>query len=371
MKKTKIRYGVVGLGHIAQSAVLPAFRHANKNSVLTALVSGDPKKEKKIGDKLKIKNLFSYEEYDQFLESGLVDAVYICLPNHLHHEFAKKALKKGIHVLCEKPLAIQQKDCLDLIETAEHMKVKLMTAYRLHFEPSNLKAIELANSKIGELRYFNSSFSFVIQDPGNIRLKNETGGGPLWDIGVYCLNASRYLFQAEPLEVFAFTSSGRGGKFQEVEESASVTMKFPNDRIASFVCSYGAYEIADFHLFGTKGSIHLENAYEYVTPRKLTLKNKDGKKTFKFSKVDQFAPEIIYFSDCILKNKNIEPSGLEGLADVRIIEALYESATTGRAVAIERENRLDRKERPSLRQKYRQPAVHKVNTISVRSPSGD
>jgi len=365
-----IRYGIVGLGHIAQVAVLPAFRHAKKNSTVAAFVSSDPKKKKSIAQKYKVKNIFSYNEYDQFLESGLVDAVYICLPNHLHYEYAKRAMKKGIHVLCEKPLALSSQDCQDLIETAENHKVKFMTAYRLHFDPANLKAVELAQKgKIGQLRYFNSNFSFIVKDPHNIRLKNETGGGPLWDIGVYCLNAARYIFHSEPLEVMCMTGSGQNKKFSEVEEVAGVIMKFSEDRIANFVCSFGAEAVAEFTVLGTKGQIHLENSYEYTTTRKLTLKTQRGQQVFRYKKIDQFAPELLYFSDCILKNQEVEPSGYEGMADVVVIEALYESAATGKAVVISQKKEIKGKPRPSQKQRYRQPPVQEVNTVGVRSPS--
>lgn len=366
----KIRYAVIGLGHIAQTAVLPAFKHARKNSELVALVSGDSKKLKKIAAQFKVPNVFSYDDYDGLLDAGLIDAVYICLPNHMHHQYARPALKKRIHVLCEKPLAINKDDCLDLIQTAEASNTKFMTAYRLHFEPANLKAIELIQKrKIGDVRYFNSSFSFKIKDRNNIRLKNETGGGPLWDIGIYCINAARYLFQTEPLEVMALSAAGEEPQFQEVDETVGVSMKFPGEKIANFVCSFGASGTADFQIFGTKGSIHLENAYEYAMPRKLTLKTERGQKTFRFAKGDQFAPELIYFSDCILKNKEVEPSGYEGLADVQIIQALYESASTGKAIRLQTQEALQEKKRPSARQKFREPPVREVSTVGVRSPS--
>lgn len=368
----KIRYAVVGLGHIAQTAVLPAFRHAKENSVLSAFVTGNPKKAKNMAQKYRVSNVYSYDEYDKMLEDKVIDAVYIALPNNMHRDYAKKAMQKGIHVLCEKPLASSSQECIDLIDTAASEKVKLMTAYRLHFDPANLKAVELADSgKIGELRYFNSSFSYVIQDPLNIRLKHEAGGGPLWDIGVYCVNAARYLFRSEPIEVMAMLTSGKDTKFQEVEEMAGVVMKFPGDRIANFVCSFGAHETSDFEVFGSKGNLKLEKAYEYTTPRKLTLTTQKARKVFNFKKTDQFAPELIYFSDCILKNKTVEPSGQEGLADVLVIESIFKSAETRKAVLVPHRDEIDKKVRPSLRQKLQKPGLAKVDTVSVKSPSGD
>lgn len=368
-KSQKIRYGIVGLGHIAQVAVLPAFQNAKKNSVMTAFVSGDPKKKKKIAEKYKVQNIFSYDEYDQLLESGLIDAVYICLPNHMHSDFAKRAMRKGIHVLCEKPLAISSQDCREMIETAENNNVKLMTAYRLHFDPAYLKAVELARKgKIGEVRYFNSSFSFLLKDPTNIRLKNEAGGGTLWDIGVYCLNAARSVFKDEPLEIMCMTGAGNDRKFEEVEESAGVIMKFPGDRIATFVCSFGTEATADFLVMGTKGKVYLENSYEYKEDRKLTLKTQRGQQVFKYKKADQFAPELLYFSDCVLKNKVVEPSGYEGWADVVAVEAMYESAATGKSVQVPTIKEIQNKPRLNSKLKEKKPAVREVEPVGVRSP---
>ena len=181
----KVRYAVVGLGHIAQVAVLPAFAHA-ENSELTALVSDDPEKLEKLGRKYKVTRRYSYEQFEECLGSGAVDAVYIALPNHLHREYTERAARGGVHVLCEKPLAVTEEDCLSMIRVAEENRVKLMVAYRLHFEEANLKAIDLVQSgKLGDPRLFDSVFTMTVKD-GDIRLNpRELGGGTLYDIGVY------------------------------------------------------------------------------------------------------------------------------------------------------------------------------------------
>jgi glucose-fructose oxidoreductase len=169
--KRKIRYAVVGLGYISQIAVLPAFAHAAKNSELAALVSDDSEKLKKLGRKYRVGRLHRYDEYDALLASGEVDAVYIGLPNHLHHEYTLRAARAGIHVLCEKPMAVTVEECEDMIRACQASNVKLMIAYRLHFEEANLMAIEIANSgRIGELRIFDSVFTNQVEE-GNIRLR--------------------------------------------------------------------------------------------------------------------------------------------------------------------------------------------------------
>ena len=168
-KDGPVRYAVVGLGHIAQVAVLPAFAHAKENSAVTALVSDDAEKRMKVGRKYKVKDYFGYDQYDDALASGLFDAVYIALPNHLHREYAERAARAGIHVLCEKPLAVTEEDCEAMIRTANENGVRLMTAYRLHFDAATLHAVEVARSgELGALRLFSSFFSHVVR-PDDVR----------------------------------------------------------------------------------------------------------------------------------------------------------------------------------------------------------
>ena len=329
----KIRYAVVGLGHISQVAVLPAFRSA-ANSELTAIVSGDSEKLRKLARKygLSKEQTFPYREYDRALAT--VDAVYLTLPNHLHKEYAVRAAQAGVHVLCEKPMAVTSEECKAMIGAAEHNNVKLMIAYRLHFERANLEAVQIASSrKLGDLRIFASEFAQQVAS-GNIRVTEPAarGGGALYDMGVYCINATRYLFQADPTSVFAVSASNDDKRFMKVEEMVSVLMRFPEERMATFTCSFGAADISRYVLIGAKGTLTADPAYDYSMALKheLTIDEKTTRKTF--SKRDQFAAEVMYFSDCVLRNKEPEPSGFEGLADVAIVEAIYESVRMGRPV---------------------------------------
>jgi predicted dehydrogenase len=321
----QIRYAVVGLGGIAQIAVLPAFRHA-ANSKLAALVSGDPTKQKKLAEKYQVKNVYSYQQYDACLNSGEIDAVYIALPNHMHADFSIAAARAGVHILCEKPMAVTETECQDMIEAAREAGVKLMIAYRLHFEEGNLEAVRIANSgQLGEVRVFNSTFTQQVHE-GNVRLSASSGGGTLEDMGIYCINAARYLFRSEPTEVFAFSSRDSDRRFKEVDEMTSAILRFPDDRLASFTSSFGADPVSSYTLVGAKGSLRVEPGYEYQTEIKHYFTTKGKTKQRVFRQRDQFAPELVYFSDCILNNGEPEPSGEEGLADVRIIQALRKSA---------------------------------------------
>ena len=180
-----MRFAVVGLGHIAQAAVLPAFKHARPHVELTALVSDTPAKLKTLGRRYGVKTLCSYDEARDLFSSGEIDAVYIALPNTLHAAWTIRAAEAGLHVLCEKPLATTVQDCERMIDACERNDVQLMTAYRLHFERCNLEVADIVRKKrIGEARYFDSQFSMQVK-PNNIRVERELGGGPEWDIGIY------------------------------------------------------------------------------------------------------------------------------------------------------------------------------------------
>jgi glucose-fructose oxidoreductase len=363
----KVRYAVVGLGHIAQVAVLPAFAHA-ENSELTALVSDDPEKLEKLGRKYKVTGRYSYEQFEECLGSGMVDAVYIALPNHLHREYTERAARGGAHVLCEKPLAVTEEDCLSMIRVTEENQVKLMVAYRLHFEEANLKAIDLVQSgKLGDPRLFDSVFTMTVKD-GDIRLNpRELGGGTLYDIGVYCINAVRNLYGAEPMEVVAFSANKGDERFLQCEETTSAILRFPGrERLATFTCSFGAADVSHYRVVGSKGQLVMDPAYEYAgeLEQKITVDGRTRSRTF--TKRDQFAPELISFSDCILNGNAPEPSGWEGLADVRIIRALYRSADTGQPVTLEP---FTREDRPSLEQELRRPPVSKPDLVNTEAPS--
>ncbi len=364
--RRKVRYGVVGLGHIAQVAVLPAFPHARRNSTLGALVSSDDTKLRKLGQRYGVKRLHGYEAYDGLLKSGDVDTVYLTLPNHLHASYAIRAAEAGVHVLVEKPMAVTERECRDMIAAASGNDVRLMVAYRLHFEPANLRAAELVRERrLGTPRLFNSVFTQQVK-AGDIRLRQETGGGTLYDVGVYCINAVRYLFGAEPVEATAFAGNNGEERFRDVDTSMSAVLRYPGDRLASFTVSFGTADTSEYRVIGTEGDLRLEPAYDYsgALRHHLTVDGKTSVRTFR--KRDQFAPEILYFSDCIREGREPEPSAREGLADVRIIEALLRSAELGRPVPLEP---LPPGELPGAEQAYEVPAVEKPGLVHTESPT--
>jgi glucose-fructose oxidoreductase len=274
-----------------------------------------------------------------------------------------------VHVLTEKPMAVTEEDCRAMIDACDRHGVKLMVAYRLHFEEANLRAVELVQSgRLGDVRIFNSVFTMTVKE-GDIRLNPRAeGGGTLYDIGIYCINAARYLFEAEPTEVTAFAARGDDPRFAAdgVDEMTSAVLRFPGDRLAAFTTSFGAADVARLQVVGTKGDLVMDPAYEYAEA--LSHRVTIGEKTTvrKFPKRDQFAPELLYFSECIMTGEDPEPSGWEGLADVRIIRALYQSADRGEPVALEP---FDKRERPTLEQEIRRPPVDKPALVRTSAPS--
>lgn len=351
-RREAVRFAVIGQGHFAQVAILPAFENV-RGAVLTAIFSEDATKLRALKRKYRVEHALSYDEYDEFLASGAVDAVYIALPNDLHPEYTERAARAGVHVLCEKPAAVTSEEAERMIAVCAENRVKLMIAYRLHFEEANLTAIDLIQKgKIGEPRLFSSTFSLQVRKE-NIRTQAERGGGPLHDLGVYCVNAARYLFRAEPIEVMAMAGRKAGdARFKEIDEQVSVLMKFPEDRVAQFTCSFGAYDQGEYTVLGTKGQLRLSPAYDYAVDLAMEVEA-NGKKTEKtFKKRDQIAAEIAELAACIREDREPEPNGREGLADLRVLDAIIKSIETGKAVRVEA---VSKRRRPTLAQERRKP----------------
>jgi glucose-fructose oxidoreductase len=241
-----------------------------------------------------------------------------------------------------------------------------MIAYRLHFEEINLRVVDLVRrGRIGEPKFFNSSFSMTVK-PGDVRTKKDMGGGTLYDIGVYCINAARYLFRAEPREVTALSVNSGADRLAEIDESTGALLRFEGERIAAFVTSFNATDVASYRIVGSKGQIHVDPAYEYAEGLGYEL-TVDGKSTRKrIGTRDQFAPQLLYFSDCIQKRREPEPSGEEGLQDVRIVEALYKSAETGKAVRLPP---FTKTTRPTGKQRITRPGIGKRGLVKVESAS--
>ncbi|ABF86536.1 oxidoreductase, Gfo/Idh/MocA family [Myxococcus xanthus DK 1622] len=361
----RIRYAVVGAGNIAQVAVLPAFQHALENSELVALFSSDAEKRDVLGKMYGVRHTASYDDLEQVLRDADVDAVYIALPNTQHRAFTERAARAGVHVLCEKPMATSVEDCEAMIRVTDENHVKLMIAYRLHFEEANLRAIDLLRSgRLGEPLMMSALLTQQVRT-GDIRTRVDVGGGALLDEGPYPINAARYLFRDEPTEVFCYTNEEQDPRFKGVDATAFALMRFSNGRIAQFGISHAASAVSSYRVVGEKGDLLVESAFGYEKERKhvLTLEGKTEERVF--ATHDQFAPELLYFSKCVLEDQEPGPSGREGLADVRVITAMQESARTGRPVKLEA---FPMKRRPSLDQLIVRPAARPPAPVNAPAP---
>jgi len=362
----RIRYGLIGLGNIAQIAVVPAFQHASENSELVALISGDAEKRAALQSKWDVKHGGSYDDMERVLDDAEADAVYIALPNALHRTFSERAARAGLHVLCEKPMAMTVADCEAMIAICRENDVKLMVGYRLHFEAGSLSAIEaVARGDIGDPLSFEATYTHCAR-PGDIRTRADMGGGALFDLGVYCVNAARNLFQDEPMEVIGWQRRRESGFAAGVDNLTTATLRFRGDKIATFTCGQAAGSVDRIQVVGSDGDLLIKPAFTYddAIQHYFTVDEKSRRK--RFAKRDQFAPELLYFSDCILNDIEPEPNGEEGLADVRVMEAIIGSAKAHDWIQLEPFERL---QRPTLAQAIEKPPVRHQRTIRAPSPT--
>jgi predicted dehydrogenase len=324
----KIGYCIVGLGRISMQHFMPAIKMSNKCRV-TALVSGHRDKAERMAAEYNVpsSSIYNYENYDEIGKNPDIDAVYIALPNSMHAEHTIRAAKAGKHVLSEKPMASSVEQSRAMIRACESAGKKLMIAYRCQYEPANLRAVQLIREgKLGSIQSIESAFGFPIA-PNEWRLdKKLSGGGPLVDVGIYCLNASRYLTGAEPAEITAFSSVvDKDGRFAQVEETVSWVMKFPGGTLASCTCTYGSPMLGYFRVRGSRGTILMEPAFNYDKLH-LTAQFEEGG-TLDLAPDDadpkQFLREADHMADCILQDKEPKTSGKEGLRDMELIEQIY------------------------------------------------
>jgi len=326
----KIGYCMVGLGRISLGHFMPGCR-LSQNSKVTALVSGHRDKAEKHAAEYNVsaKNIYSYENYDQIAQNPDIDAVYIALPNSMHAEYSIRAAKAGKHVFCEKPMATSLKDSQAMIDACRSAGKKLIIAYRCQYEPTNLRAIELIRSgKLGKIQAIESANGFN-ETLGEWRLNGKlAGGGPLMDVGVYSLNAARFLTGEEPVEFAAYSSViDKDGRFNDVEENLSWTMRFPSGAVASCNTTYGANMPGFVRVHGSAGMLHLEPAFGYQGIR-LQAQIKGGAgidETNPAKDPAQFAREADYFAECIFENKEPKSNGEEGLRDMQYMSRIYQA----------------------------------------------
>lgn len=333
----KLGWAIVGLGSLSIHQILPAFAKCEKSKVV-ALVSGHPDKANKLAQRYGVdsKNIYNYENYDALKNNSDVDVIYIVLPNGMHAEYTVRGLQAGKHVLTEKPMANSPAECQQMIDAARKADRKLMVAYRCQYEPYNQEAIRIARShELGPTQMILADAGFPIGDPNQWRLnKKMAGGGSLMDIGIYALNASRYLTGEEPKEVNAMIYSTPGDpRFREVEEHVTFQLRFPSGVLANCTSSYGYFHQSHYRVMGTEARLCVDPATWYNGLR-LWIERGNIIEQRDLPEVDHFAAEMDHMSDCVQGNKQPLTAGEEGLRDLTIMQAIYESARSQKTVML-------------------------------------
>ncbi len=330
----KLGWALVGLGSLSTNQIAPAFAKC-QHSQLAAVVTGTPAKGVQWREKygLAADKVYSYETFDKIIDDPSIDVVYIVLPNSMHLEFTLRAAKAGKHVFCEKPMANSAEDCRKMIAACEAAKVQLGIAYRCQFEPHHVEAMRFAREKVfGPLQHVDAGFGFAIGDPTQWRLrKSLAGGGAMMDVGIYALQACRYLAGEEPVEVTALETKTDPVKFAEVDETVAWTMKFASGVTANCLTTYKFNGREDFTAYGTTGRFGMKPCYGYGG---LAGWTSDPKIPLSFPATDHFAVEMDAFSAAVLAGKPFEPSGAEGLRDLLVIEAIYRSIASGKKESV-------------------------------------
>ncbi|WP_199228623.1 MULTISPECIES: Gfo/Idh/MocA family protein [unclassified Caulobacter] len=334
----KLGYAVLGLGYYATQIIMPRFSEC-EHSKLVALVSGSPDKLARYGAQYGIpeSGRYSYETFDRIADNPAVDIVYVITPNSLHRTFTERAARAGKHVMCEKPMATSVADCEAMIAACKAASRKLMIGYRSRFEPHNLDAIALARGgALGPVATIVADHGWTASDPTMWRVKKAlSGGGSLMDIGIYSLNAARYLTGEEPIAVNAMESTDRSNPvFAEVEDTINFQLLFPSGATANCVSTYSA-NCNRYRVSGPKGWVEIDPATSYEgQAMRANLDGQARPRTPPAARKSQFAGQLDHLSECILTGRDPIVPGEEGLKDLRIIEAIYKAAREGRTVKL-------------------------------------
>ena len=343
----KLNVALVGLGNYA--GLLADGLQQSQYCRLAGVVTGHPAKATAWKAKYGIpdKNIYNYDNFDSIAGNPDIDLIYVVLPNALHKEFTIRAAKAGKHVICEKPMAISSRECREMIDACKKAGVQLAIGYRLHYEPYNMEMKRLGQEKVfGPVRYVEAGLGyktinfesgnvgkeFDIDDPSEWRLnKRWAGGGALMNLGIYCLQASRYILGEDPIWVTAqYGTIHDKRRFAQVEEAVVWQAGFPSGAMANCNTSYG-YSIDGLHAIADNGFFELSPAISYGP-----FKGRTNNGEFHFPDINQQAAQLDGIGKLILENKPLPDhiTGKEGLTDLCAMEAIYTAADTGRRVEV-------------------------------------
>lgn len=330
-----LRVAILGLGGYA-TRVAEAMRTC-KRAKLTGVISGTPSKIKTWQTKYNIpaKNCYNYENFDAIKDNPDIDAVYVITPNALHHDEIIRVAKAGKHAICEKPMAISVREGEEMIEACKKANVKLLVGYRMHFEAHTLEIIRMRNTgEFGKITFFQGLSGFIIGDPNQWRLDPKlSGGGSMMDIGIYSVNGSRYMVGEDPIWVTAVETKTDPLKFKEgIDETIQFQLGFPNGAVASCLSTYSMNWLDRFFLNGVNGYAALYPATGYDPTQGYTNK---GPLNFPF--ITHQTLQMDEMASIIFEGKKpmIPVDGEEALKDLKVIEAVYKAAKTGKTVNIQ------------------------------------
>ena len=333
--RKKIGFALCGLGGLSENQIAPALEKS-EHCRLTGIVTGTPDKVGKWKARYAIPDhgVYTYETMGKMADNDDIDVVYIVTPNSLHCEQTILAAKAGKHVFCEKPMEVSVEQSQRMIDACKAAKRLLGIAYRCQYDPNHLECMRLVRSgQFGAVRVIDAGFGFVIGNSDLWRLKHAlSGGGALVDIGIYALQATRYLTGEEPIEVTAIETKTDPVRFAEVDETIAWQARFPSGAVSSCTASYNATGINSLRVHAERGWFGLDPAFNYSGNRG---RRSDGVE-IALPGPDLFAAEMDDFARCILEGKPSKVSGEEGLRDMRIMTAIYEAARTGKAVKLAR-----------------------------------
>ncbi|AUD02909.1 Gfo/Idh/MocA family protein [Spirosoma pollinicola] len=329
----KLNIALCGLGRYAN--VLKGAIPASQSCRLAGIVTGTPAKAAQWQHEFSIptKNSYTYQNFDQIANNPDIDVVYITLPNGLHKEFTLRAAKAGKHVIVEKPMAFTEKDCQEMIDACQKAGVQLAVGYRLHYDPHHIELKRLGQNKVfGQVRLIEASLGYRLAgiSPDDWHLKKAiAGGGPLMNLGVYCVQSSRYVLGEEPIAVTAqFGPVTMPDLFKEVEENITWQLYFPSGAICTSSCTSNC-NIDRFFASADEGYFELEPALSYGP-----FKGRTSEAVFNFPVVNQQAAMVDDIAKHILSAKPLPAhiSGEEGKKDMRVLEGIYQAAASGRKV---------------------------------------
>jgi predicted dehydrogenase len=331
-RQKPLGFALVGLGSLSTNQIAPALRKTT-NCRLAAIVTGTPEKAQRWKTQYELPDnaVYDYSTMHRMADNPNIDVVYVVTPNSLHAEHAIAAAKAGKHVFCEKPMEVSSQKCRQMIAECKKAGKQLAIAYRCRFEPHHLECARLARERVmGDVRMIEASFGFPIGNPAQWRLdKSLSGGGPLTDVGIYALQTTRMLTGEEPTRVSAFETKTDPVKFKTVEETMTFQLTFPSGVIAHCGTSYKA-GMNRFAAFAERGSFGMEPAYNYSGNRGF----RTDRQPLQFDQIDMFAAEMDDFADGINSGRSSRVAGEEGLRDLKILEAIYEAARTGRVISL-------------------------------------